>query len=374
MKRRVIIVGGGFAGIFAMRRLRLSRRRLEVIVIDQRPSAHFLPLLPDMISRPIAPASVMHDLRAECRRWDAMFLHDEVAAVDVPGVAVITRGLGRLSADAIVLSCGTSTAFHGRDDLRPAVMKLDDVGDAVEIAARARSAHWKTALVVGGGYTGVEVATHLRRLENLRRSRRRIIILELAPVLLPGMPRPLSEYAAANLMRMRIEVMNNRTLRDVIDQDAILSDESVFKNVLIVWSAGVKTPAFLSRLNLGHDRQGRLDVDKHLQAAPGVFVAGDAAGRIGGGAALRMGVQFSISGGRRAAANILRSLDGRALKPFEPMDPGYVIPMANMRSCGEILGVSAYGLAPSMMHYLMSVYRTFGAKRLKLLGDILRRR
>jgi NADH dehydrogenase len=99
-------------------------------------------------------------------------------------------------------------------------------------------------------------------------------------------------------------------------------------------------------------------VDATLAATERVFAVGDAARFLRNGTELRMSVQFALSEGRAAARNVWRAILGRPLRGFHPRDPGYVVPMANGRSCGEALGVPVTGHTATFLHYFMSAYRS----------------
>ncbi|MFW6066277.1 MAG: FAD-dependent oxidoreductase, partial [Planctomycetota bacterium] len=160
------------------------------------------------------------------------------------------------------------------------------------------------------------------------------------------------------------------------DGDSVrLTDGRTPANALVVWSAGVapgEASAALEASNGGR----RLEVDEHLRVAgcQRMFAAGDvaAATRPGESTPLRMGVQFSISGGRLSARNILRAIGGRELLTFNPLDPGYLVPLAPGRAAGVVLGREFRGRFPYLLHYFMGMARSWGRRnRFGLLGDML---
>ena len=107
--------------------------------------------------------------------------------------------------------------------------------------------------------------------------------------------------------------------------------------------------------------------------ADNCFVAGDAAEFLRKGAPLRMAVQFSIAQGNLAAANILRSNRNNPPAKYVPLDLGFVIPMANNKSCGRVMGVNLKGALPTLMHYLMCIYRTRGLiNKLRLIRELIK--
>ncbi|MBU1124873.1 MAG: hypothetical protein KKC84_02515, partial [Candidatus Omnitrophica bacterium] len=108
--------------------------------------------------------------------------------------------------------------------------------------------------------------------------------------------------------------------------------------------------------------QGRLKADEYLRIQDFCFVAGDAASFIHHTKPLRMGVQFSIMQGRLVAENIAQHIRGKSLKKFIPSDFGYIVPMANNYSCGEILGLHIKGRLATFLHFMMCLYRSRGLK------------
>ncbi|NLI76526.1 MAG: hypothetical protein GX442_08800 [Candidatus Riflebacteria bacterium] len=117
---------------------------------------------------------------------------------------------------------------------------------------------------------------------------------------------------------------------------------------------------FLGESGLPLTPAGRVRVAATLEAAPGVFVAGDAAGVALPGGFVRMGVQAALTQGWHAAGNLLRGLRGEPLQPYRWLDPGWVVPLANRRGAGFILGLPLFGRLPAFLHYAMSVFRSVG--------------
>lgn len=129
---------------------------------------------------------------------------------------------------------------------------------------------------------------------------------------------------------------------------------------------------FIQKLTLEKTPQGRLKVDGNLKVNENCFVVGDAADFPYRGSHLRMAVQFAIFQGRLAAANIVRSINGAPLKKYRPIDFGYIIPMANNKSCGIVMGIYVTGFLATFLHYLMCIYRSFSLKnKLGILNNLI---
>ena len=368
--KRIVLVGGGFAGLHALGRLAGAGLDLRITLIDRRATSDFLPMLPDLIGRPVRPRRLRYPLAPACERHGARFLQATVEGIDLDARTVHLPDRD-LPFDYLLLASGSETTFHGHDELRAASLTLDDVADAVRMCDSLDGGGVERVVVVGGGYTGVEIATNVWRRQRGSRSERRVAIVEYTDTLLPGLPEEFRLYTRANVRRLGIETVTGTTVESVDAGTVICTNGRRFERALVLWSAGVQTGDFVRDLPVDRTRQGRIEVDEFLGFAPGCFAAGDVAGARRGGQPLRMGVQFSIAGGLCAAGNILHSLRGEEPDPFRPFDPGYVIPMANGRSCGRILGIECYGAVPTGMHYLMCLVRTFSwADRLGLARDL----
>jgi len=356
----VAIVGGGFAGLAAARTL-AGARGVRVTLIDPRASSHFLPLLPDVIGRAFKPELLEYPFVRAARRWGFSFVQAEVSAVDF-SARLIVAGACRIAYDFAVLAAGATTSFFGRDDLRSAVFTLDSVDEARRLAQAVDTGAHEHFVIVGGGYTGIEAATSIRRRSARLRRVPGIHIIDVADGILGSLPECFRRYALANLVRMGIEVLPKRSLERIEGDAAVLSCGTRYDHAGVVWVTGRETPRLIASLPVAKDRQGRLIVDEHLRVNERCFAAGDAAHVGHAGRPWRMGAQCALSQGGHAARSILRARAGRPLKRFNPLDPGYVIPMANGRSCGAAMGVNIYGWPPTVLHYLMSAYRSWGGR------------
>ena len=369
--KRILIVGGGFAGLSAARRLGRLRGRVEVVLFDPRPASEFLPLLPDVAGGRIGGERLRYSLQAAARRFGFRFVQAEVSKIDLANRRV-GGGFDEEAGDGLLIACGSHTDFYGNRELAARALTLDCVADGERIAAAVRDGGWQTFLVCGGGYTGIEIATHLKNRLRHAQDRRQVVLVEREERVLKGLPESLRRYAEDNLQRCGIEVRCGRTVEELAEEAVVLDNGERLPKTLLIWSAGVRTPQLLDGLPGERVGQSRLPVDQNLRFAPGCFAAGDAAGFQWQGRPLRMGIQFSLKQGARAADNLWRELDNRAARPFRPFDPGYIVPMANHRSCGRVLGVRTRGRPATFLHYFMCLYRTWGLRnRLGATRDLL---
>jgi len=359
--KKVVVIGGGFAGLTAARRLTRASPEVGVTLIDQKETTDFLPMLPDIVGRGIAPASLSYSLEDMAQECSFRFMKAPVTALDIESKE-ITTGSGKLTYDYLLIASGSETNFYGNENVRQQAYTLDSVEDAKRIAAALKKNEYQHYVVGGGGYTGIEVATNLKAFLDRHKRSGEIVIVERAPSILGPLPEWMKQYVLVNLKALDIEVLVNSAIDKLEPAKAYLAGGKVLDNALVIWAAGVKAAPFIQSLTVEKNQQGRIKVDAYLRLNDTCFVAGDASLVAERSGFLRMAVQFALAQGACAAANIRRSIKGLPLAAFRPVDFGYIIPMANNKSCGRVLGVNLKGKVPTLLHFFMCIYRSWGAK------------
>jgi NADH dehydrogenase len=371
--KRVVILGGGFAGLFAARVLS-RRRNVSVTLLDGRCCSHFLPMLPDVIGRGFTRRALTYPLRWAAKRWGFAFVNAAAGWVDPAGGTVRDADGREYAYDALIVATGSTTNYHGQDRPRKLATPLEWYPHAMAIREEALDPQVDTLVVAGSGYTGIEVATNLRRLLEHRSLPKRIVVVDPADTICPVVPERFRGYVARTCERMGVEVQLETTADPLDTRTVELSSGERIERAALIWSAGVRGVDLVDQLDAETTRNRRVVVDETLRIGENVFAAGDAAAFMANEQPLRMSVQFSISQGAQAGRNAARLLAGEPLEPYRPWDPGYVVPMANFRGCGSILGVPVRGVIPAVMHYALCTYRTFGVEgRASLLGSLVLR-
>ncbi len=355
-------MGCGFAGLSAAAHLSGFARHnktIEILVIDKSRHFNFLPMLPDCLGRGVNPRFLSYDIENFAKSKNFKLLNSQVNAVDLEKKEVSASGQA-FPYDYLLIASGTETNFYGNDALRRNAYKLDSIEDAERLKQALADNSFDTYVVSGGGYTGIEVATNLRLYLKKKSLNKRVVIIERAPEILGPLPEWMKDYVRGDLKELNIEVFTDNAIKEVKAREIFLASGVKFTNAMLIWTAGVKTAAYIQNLGVKKNPQGRIEVDEYLRLNETCFVAGDASLFKYQDNFLRMSVQFAITQGRHAGLNIIRGILGKNLFAYKPRDPGYIIPLANNRACGKILGKDMRGYLAITLHYFMCIYRTLG--------------
>jgi len=362
--KKILIVGGGFAGLSSARVFSKSGLELDITLVDRKATSDFLPTLPDCLGRGIDPGFLAYPIADAAKRMKIKFIHDEISAVNFEKKEAVMK-TAVIGYDYLLIASGSETNFYSNENIRQNAFKMDGAADASRLRGVLKAKIFSTYIIAGGGYTGIEVATNLRLFSRKNKKEAAIVIIERAPQILGPLAQWMKDYVAGNLKYLNIEVLTDTSIERIEENMVYASRGRAFENALVVWAAGVKTGTFIQDLKLEKNPQGRIKVDEYLKINDSCFVAGDAAYFARKNIYLRMAVQFAIVQGEIAARNIMNSIKGRNLVKYRPLDLGYIIPMANNRSCGRILFINMKGLLPTIFHFIMCIYRSRGLRNKK---------
>lgn len=370
--KKVLIIGGGFAGLSALNKLSRFSKKTDIALVDKKKEFNFLPVIPDIVGRKIDPCFLTNNLEDMCRKQGCKFINEEIISLDLKNKFAYGSKQD-IVYDFLLIASGSQTNFYGNDLVEKNSYKLDSVLDAYKILGTLNSKKFNTFIIAGGGYTGIEIASNLKRHINSLKIDKKVVIIEKAPSLLGPLPDWMKQYVSRNLIRLNIEFYTNIEIANIEPNKVTLSNGKIFDKSMLIWTAGVRTGEFIEKLDVEKNHQGRIKVDSYLRLSDSCFVAGDAALFSYRGKDLRMAIQFAISQGEHAAKNILNIVLNKPLREFKPLDLGYIIPMANNISCGNILGFNIRGAIPIILHYFMCIYRSFGLRnKIGILIDLIR--
>jgi NADH:quinone reductase (non-electrogenic) len=356
----VVIVGGGFGGLYAARAL--AGQAVRVTLLDRRNYHLFQPLLYQVATAALNPSDIAAPLRSVLRRATnvTVFLAS-VERVELAGRRVVLER-GEIGYDALVLAAGASHSYFGHDDWEVFAPGLKTLEDALEIRRRVLLAYEAaereldgaeqrallTFVVIGGGPTGVELAgalgeisrqTIARDFRLIDPTQARIILLEGGPRILPTFPESLSRSAEHALRRIGVEVRTHAIVTRVTADAVWLGGEQVRART-VLWAAGVAAAPLARTLGASLDRSGRVLVEPDLSVPghPEVFAIGDLCAFLHQTGAPLPGVApVAIQQGRAVADNVQRRLRGQPTRPFRYRDKG------SMATIGRAAAVAVVG-------------------------------
>jgi len=356
---RVVILGGGFAGLYAAKAL--GKAPVRVTLVDRRNHHLFQPMLYQVATAALSPGNIASPIRSILRRQgNTEVILGQAHRVDTDSKEVQVDG-SSIRYDYLIVATGARHSYFGHDEWESLAPGLKSIEDALEIRRRillafegaerevdpAVRAALLTFVVVGGGPTGVEVAGALAEIRRyaLRRDFRRIdsreatvLLVEGAPRLLGSYPESLSAAARRALERLGVEVRTD-TFVDRITPEGVYAHGTHIPTRTVVWAAGNRASPLLRSLGTTLDNQGRVVVadDCTIPGHRDVFVLGDAAcfDHQPGGPLPGLS-PVAIQMGRYAARTIVADLAGRSRRRFQYRDKGQLAVIGRGRAVADI--------------------------------------
>lgn len=353
-KTRVVIVGGGFGGLYTAKAL--QNAPVQVTLIDKRNFHLFQPLLYQVATATISPADISSPLRLVLRHHkNTQVLLDEVLDVDPENKKVILKGHEPIEYDILVVATGVSHFYFGNDHWKTYAPGLKTIEDALDIRRRIFMAFeaaeketdpelrqaWLTFVIVGGGPTGVELAGAIAEIAHsslkgdfrqIDTSAAKILLLEGMDRILPPYPRELSAKAEESLTRFGVTVQTQTMVTDVNEGMVTIRQGEQVKQIkakTILWAAGVKASkmgqVLAQRTGSELDRAGRVIVEPDLSIPnhPNIFVLGDLANfSHQDGKPLPGVAPVAMQQGEYLAQLLKKRLVGETITPFHYIDKG----------------------------------------------------
>ncbi len=315
--KRILILGGGFAGVQVLRALQKEFQddvSVDIMLVSRDNFFLFTPMLPEVSSGMIETRNILTPVRTFCNR--ARFYEAEVQSIDLKNrEVVITHFIGKqinpvdrryhkLNYDYLVLSLGSDTNFFGMNDVAEHAFTIKNIGDAIQIRnhvinmlEQADVEHddvdlkksLMTFVVIGGGFSGVETVGELNDFvrdsikhyyHNIERSDARVVLVNSSGRILPEVTEDLSEFALQRIRKSGVRVLLNTRLTGIDSRDVRLSDGTKISTYTVIWAGGNKPSPLLSFLECEHDKSGRIMTDNYLEVdgySDSVFALGDCA-------------------------------------------------------------------------------------------------
>lgn len=379
----VVIIGGGFGGLNAVKSL--ADAPVRITMVDRRNHHLFQPLLYQVATAALSPADIAAPIRRVLRNQDNVaVILAEVTAIDAANRQVML-GDDRLAYDYLIVATGASHAYFGHDEWEGVAPGLKTLEDALTIRRRVLLAFEEaertsdpearrallTFVVVGGGPTGVEMAGALAEMaqhtlanefDRIDPAAARVILVEGLDRLLPPFPPSLGDNARTTLEALGVTVRTKAMVTHIDGAGVSIGEERIPART-VVWAAGVKASPVAESLGVELDRAGRVPVSPDLSVPghPEIFVIGDLASIVKRDGKPVPGIApAAIQGGKWAAANIGRRIAGERSRPFRYRDLGNMAVIARNEAVVHVRGVKMTGFPAFVAWAVVHVVNLIG--------------
>ncbi|HSF30870.1 MAG TPA: NAD(P)/FAD-dependent oxidoreductase [Candidatus Tectomicrobia bacterium] len=373
-RKRIVILGGGFGGLYAALRLEKTLARdpdVEILLVNRENFFLFTPMLHEVAASDLDLTHIVNPVRKLLKR--VQFFDGDVDEIDLPGHKVIVshgaeHHSHEVAYDHLVIALGSITNFFNLPGLEEGALTMKSLGDAIylrnklishleeadfECCAAERQA-LLTFVVAGGGFAGVEtiaslndfVREALKFYPNLREEFLRVVLVHPGPVILPELGEKLGAYAQQKLAARKVEIKVNTKVTGVSEGGVQLTDGSTILSKTLVWTAGTSPNPLLETLPCPKER-GRLLVNEFLEVSdwPGVWALGDCAlvpdrhtGKFCPPTA-----QHALREGKVLAENLIATIRGGQKKAFAFKTIGQLATIGRRTGVANIMGVNFSG-------------------------------
>jgi NADH dehydrogenase len=375
---RVVVIGGGFAGLAAL--AALSGSGAVVSLVDENVYSTFKPLLYEVATAGLTSADVAYPLWSVTRKHGARFLKGKLTEIDFAGrVARLEDGIS-LPYDYLILATGVTANFFGIPGADKHSMSMYTRRDAVAFRERLmtelETRSWggvKASLsiaIAGGGATGVEMAGTLAELRNIALpaafpgidpATMHVTLIEQAPALIGPFKKKERDYAQQQLINRGVDVRLGTAIKEVTADGVMLADGTEVASDITVWAAGVAAPGSAGGLDVPRGHAGRFAIgaDLRVDGHQSVFAVGDIA--VNADDPVAQLAQPAIQQGRHAARQIRRLMAGQATQPFTYHDKGTMATIGRRSAVAEIKGgINLRGTLAWLAWLALHIYTLLG--------------
>jgi NADH dehydrogenase len=355
---RVVIIGGGFGGLYAARALK--RDEVDVLVLDRTNHHLFQPLLYQVATATLAPTDITAPIRWLLRKQrNATVLMKEVERIDAERRVVVTTEGDEYPYDYLIVAAGARHAYFNHPEWEPLAPGLKSIDDAIELRQRILTAFeraeaiddpeeraaWLTFVIVGGGPTGTELAGMLptiarhalvRDFRHIDPASARVILVEGGPRILATYADELSEHARRDLANLGVDVRTGTLVSEIGPHHVVVGGERIHAHT-VLWAAGNAASPLGRQLTSRIDRAGRVEVEPDLSVPEHreLFVIGDLAATTTRGKPVPGVAPAAMQMGAHAAKNIRRDLEQRDRVPFAYRNKGDLATIGRYRAIAD---------------------------------------
>ena len=375
-EKKVLIVGGGFGGYTAATKLCEYLRKREdvgVLVIARDNYFTFWPMVPGIVSSDIDTRNVAQPLRRALIRAGASFRRAQLKEVNHEKKTITADGGLEFPYDQLIVSLGGQPNFFGIPGVEEYSLTMRGISDAERIRNRVIERFEEVSLirgpvpdskltfvVIGAGATGVEVATEIHALvhealepdyPNIDPARVKIVLLEGLPEILAELDPVLQKAARGQLFNLHIDVRTSTFAEEVTADRVILDDGREIETENVIWTAGNRASSKVEDLDLPQQGEKGIEADEYMRVKgyENVWAIGDCAANVDkDGEPVPPNAQAASQEGQALARNILATIDGEELTPFEYEPMGQLVELGSQFAVNEVMGVKFKGLPAAL--------------------------
>ena len=382
---RVVIVGAGFGGLAAARKLS-QQKDVNVTVVDKHPYQLFSPLLYQVATGGLPEDDIAYPVRAAIP--GVSFRKGEVTKVNSNSKSIILADQSTIEYDHLVLATGSTGTTFGvpgvqenalqmKSILEARVIKKQLLGMYEEVEAGHKPKESLKVVVIGAGPTGVEVSGAVAELQKSMKHEfpniykmASVTLVEAGPRVLPMFHEKSSKHAQSELEEIGVAVKTNSAVDRMYETDVHLKSGEILSGGTLIWAAGVA--AYQTWTSLGEtDRSNRIKIDENLQTSAGIFVIGDGAHLQFKGNPLPMIAPVALQMGKHVAKQIISLKNNKPLSPFKYTDKGQMATIGRRRAVVEMPGgLRMHGTIAWLTWLALHVfYLAGGRNRISVIAD-----
>jgi len=382
---RVVIVGAGFGGLAAARKLS-QQKDVDVTVVDKHPYQLFSPLLYQVATGGLPEDDIAYPVRAAIP--GVSFRKGEVTKINSNSKSIILADQSTIEYDHLVLATGSTGTTFGvpgvqenalqmKSILEARVIKKQLLGMYEEVEAGHKPKESLKVVVIGAGPTGVEVSGAVAELQKSMKHEfpniykmASVTLVEAGPRVLPMFHEKSSKHAQSELEEIGVTVKTNSAVDRMYETDVHLKSGEILSGGTLIWAAGVA--AYQTWTSLGEtDRSNRIKIDENLQTSAGIFVIGDGAHLQFKGNPLPMIAPVALQMGKHVAKQIISLKNNKPLSPFKYTDKGQMATIGRRRAVVEMPGgLRMHGTIAWLTWLALHVfYLAGGRNRISVIAD-----
>ncbi len=383
-KKRILILGGGYGGVWAGKILEKQFRKrddVEITLVDMRPFHTLMTELHEVAGWRTDPESVQVSFRKIFGAKKIDVVLDKITKVDFEGRKAYGQAR-EYAFDYIVVGVGAEPEFFGIPGVQENSFTLWSFEDAMKIRNHVEEVFTEAAketdpekrrrmltfVVAGAGFTGMEMIGELLEYRDvmckklfLDPNEVRVVNIEALPSILPILEEPLRAKAEKYLQKKRCEIMLGQAIVGAEPGKVLLKSGAVVETETFIWTCGVKGSSFAGALALPMGRRNRIECDSGMRSPqyPNVYVVGDNAGLMRDGKPIPQIVESAHFSGEAAAKNIIADIDGGERHEFHPNYHGFMVSLGGHYGVANAGGIKSSGFVAMAMKHMINMYYLF---------------